>query len=325
MNGLRRSLPLGAVSEEEAIRKALEVSARPELREAGVWKHEVDTYMAEMLDRKILSKYFAPSRHSVLLAFGRKFAIEHPRQVTTEIAQRWHDELKVEHSPNTARSYVAHVRSFYKWLIENKKTHENPTASVKVNREPTKARILFLEFNAVKKLLLAAEKENMELAYVLHIGFLSGLRKNEVIESRPKWLDLKQNTVHVTTTPTFEPKGRENRTIPMHPLLKKFLRRYLPWLKKEYGENPTFMFRPDQGHGDYMYRTDFKKAYNKFMTSQKLRWCTPHVMRHSFASNLVIKNVSIYKVAKWMGDTVEVTEDHYAHVAPQDSDIERMK
>lgn len=50
---------------------------------------------------------------------------------------------------------------------------------------------------------------------------------------------------------------------------------------------------------------------------------TAHVMRHTFASIAVQSNVSIYKVARWMGDGVEVVEKHYAHLAPQDVDIEK--
>ena len=50
-------------------------------------------------------------------------------------------------------------------------------------------------------------------------------------------------------------------------------------------------------------------------------WITPHVARHTFASILAQKGESIYKIAKWLGDTLEVTEKHYAHLAPGDTAI----
>ena len=50
-------------------------------------------------------------------------------------------------------------------------------------------------------------------------------------------------------------------------------------------------------------------------------WITPHVARHTFASILAQKGESIYKIAKWLGDTTEVTEKHYAHLAPGDTAI----
>jgi site-specific recombinase XerD len=46
-------------------------------------------------------------------------------------------------------------------------------------------------------------------------------------------------------------------------------------------------------------------------------------VRHTFASLLAQKGISIYKVAGWLGDGLEVTVDHYAHLAPQDRDLQR--
>ena len=33
---------------------------------------------------------------------------------------------------------------------------------------------------------------------------------------------------------------------------------------------------------------------------------TPHIMRHTFASLLASAGVSIYKIAKWLGDDVDM-------------------
>lgn len=48
---------------------------------------------------------------------------------------------------------------------------------------------------------------------------------------------------------------------------------------------------------------------------------TFHDLRRTFASLLVSQGVSIYKVAKWLGDTVDVAEDTYGHLIPQDDEI----
>jgi integrase len=57
------------------------------------------------------------------------------------------------------------------------------------------------------------------------------------------------------------------------------------------------------------------------MKAQAVGWVTPHVMRHTFASLLAIDGKSIYKIAAWLGDTVRVTERVYAHLCPQDGDV----
>jgi site-specific recombinase XerC len=58
------------------------------------------------------------------------------------------------------------------------------------------------------------------------------------------------------------------------------------------------------------------------MESQDLRWVTPHIMRHSFASNLATADVSIFKISEWLGDDVRVVQRSYAKLAPADGDIQ---
>jgi hypothetical protein len=54
---------------------------------------------------------------------------------------------------------------------------------------------------------------------------------------------------------------------------------------------------------------------------ERIAWVTPHVMRHTFASLLASQGVSLYKIAKWLGDTLATTEKHYAHPVPEDDAV----
>ena len=47
-------------------------------------------------------------------------------------------------------------------------------------------------------------------------------------------------------------------------------------------------------------------------------------MRRSFASNLGSRGISIYKVARWLGDGVSVVEKSYGYLAPADRDIDAL-
>jgi integrase len=82
------------------------------------------------------------------------------------------------------------------------------------------------------------------------------------------------------------------------------------------------MLRPDVPHGEARYRYDFRRPWNDFMETQGSDWVTPHVMRHTFASLLASKGVSIYKIALSFGDDVRVVQKHYAKLLPKDEDIE---
>ena len=52
--------------------------------------------------------------------------------------------------------------------------------------------------------------------------------------------------------------------------------------------------------------------------------CNLHSLRHTFASQLVMAGVSIYKVSRWLGHSDVKTTMIYAHLAPQDADINRI-
>jgi len=52
--------------------------------------------------------------------------------------------------------------------------------------------------------------------------------------------------------------------------------------------------------------------------------CSPHVLRHTFASHLVMKGISIYKVSQWLGHRSVNTTMIYAHLAPQDDEINKL-
>ena len=46
-----------------------------------------------------------------------------------------------------------------------------------------------------------------------------------------------------------------------------------------------------------------------------------HALRHTFASHLVMKGVSIYEVSQWLGHKSVNTTMIYAHLAPQHDEI----
>jgi integrase len=72
-----------------------------------------------------------------------------------------------------------------------------------------------------------------------------------------------------------------------------------------------------------IYRWDFGRPFDLYMEEQEAQWVTPHIMRHTFASLLASAGVSIYKIAKWLGDDVRTVQRHYAKLLPNDSEIER--
>jgi integrase len=162
---------------------------------------------------------------------------------------------------------------------------------------------------------LIAECRDDALRFVLFCGFHAGMRKEEVIEARPEWFDLASGHVHIGPTPTWIPKDRERRSVPLSPSFRLFL--------AGYGLPSPYMLAPKVKRGRARYRYDFRRPFQAHLKACGVR-CTFHDARRTFASLLVSAGVSIYKVAKYLGDGVGVVEKHYGHLQADNGELDRV-
>jgi integrase len=73
-----------------------------------------------------------------------------------------------------------------------------------------------------------------------------------------------------------------------------------------------------RGKGKFFGR-DMYMAYRKHLEDQGFEdRANPHIMRHTRATLMLMDGVSIYKVARRLGDTVATIEKTYAHAIVQD-------
>lgn len=295
-----------AIQEAERVRRT---DGPVKRAEAGECKAEIERYVAACLAEG-LSKATMDSRKYVLQGFVDELEASTPRHIGVVACERWFAARMQKHE-HTAVSYLNQVRWWFVWLIERGVVTRDPTAGIKVPKLKMRHRKVFLLPPDARRLLDACT--DSDLKFALYCGLHAGMRKKEIIEARPGWFDLEEGLIHVQATPTFEPKGRDNRTIPMTEEFKA-------WMRKEFPPRSPFVLHPEVEHGKYRYRYDFRKAFDGLVADCGLS-ITFHDLRRTFASLLVSKGVSLYKVAKWLGDTLKVVQDTYGHLIPQDDEI----
>jgi integrase len=136
--------------------------------------------------------------------------------------------------------------------------------------------------------------------------------------AKVSWFDLKAGLLHVSNDQGFTSKDSENRTVPLtndfHEFVKVFLRNRDP---KE------FCLKHGRHAGRGKYRYDFQRSVRSHFARCSVD-LDIHGMRRSFASNLVSEGESIYIVAQWLGDGVQVVQKHYAYLAPHAGSINRL-
>lgn len=220
-------------------------------------------------------------------------------------------------NPRTAAAYLRIVRRWLDWCRSAGHLRNNPADGLVAPKTRPRIRRRFLTAPQSRQLLsLAAELDaSGELSFICFCALHAGLRKGEIIEARPEWFDLSSGLLHVQHTPTFVVKDRDNRTIPLTDTFLAFLR--------SWSMPGPFCIAPTVKHGKHRYRYDFNRKWKTLLKAYQAHDLTFHDLRRTFASLLVSAGTSIYKVAKWMGDSVAVVEERYGHLIPKDTDINK--
>src|SRR5258708_1018236 len=267
----------------------------------------LEVYLA--IRKEVLSPRFFSSVNAVLRELDSDLDVPSPAHVTTEMLQLWANAKLHSVKASSLESYVTWIRRFFDWCVAKELSHENPALGISLPRSRKPFRRNFLLKRQVTRLI--SECLDSELRYCLYCGLHAGLRLNEVVMSRPEWFDLDAGLLHITQGPNFETKDRDDRTIPLTEEFRAFL--------VQYGLREPYMIAAHKSEGK-VYRVYFRKRFVSYIASKGIAMSF-HDCRRTFASLLVSEGVSIYKVAKWLGDGVQVVERHYGHLIPADPQI----
>ena len=168
-------------------------------------------------------------------------------------------------------------------------------------------------------------KENDVVRDVVVIGFYTGMRLNEIVNLKWKNVDL-NNKIITVGDEEFTTKGKEQRFIPIcDEAMEVLFRRQKAVVSSQNKSsnvlvhhlcadgNNNYVFCKGKGvkfTGDYFSKR-FKSACLKAGIDKSIHF---HSLRHSFASNLVQKGVSLYKIKELLGHSSVSTTEIYSHL-----------
>ena len=184
-----------------------------------------------------------------------------------------------------------------------------PTTKVKKPKYDNK-RVRFLshvETHTLFEILKGKSHETYEMALLsLHCG----LRAGEVFSLKWKDIDLAHGLITLLDT-----KSSKTRTLSITADVKAF------FMAKGQGNKQDFVF-PNRKTGDI--RKRISKSFPRSVTEAGLnegivdrrQRVTFHTLRHTFASWLVMENISLYDVKELLGHATLTMTERYAHLAP---------
>lgn len=195
------------------------------------------------------------------------------------------------------------LRSFFKYckkagIIEvNHAEHLERLEEEKVER-------VYLTSNKVNTLIEAIEHPLIKL--VIITLFFTGARISECLNLELDDIDFKKKALLIR-----KGKGNKSRTLPLHPELAFALQNYINRWRVDSDTNKLFLTERSGKLSDVYVNRVLKETVKKLKWDKKI---TCHVLRHSFASELVRKNVHIVAVKELLGHASLKTTSGYAHI-----------
>ena len=230
-----------------------------------------------------------------------------------EIAQRYMDHrAKSGMSPKTRREERRVLRKFFKWAVKQNYCMEDPTEEIAAPRLP-KRRPRFFSEEELKQIFECAKDPYKTIFKFL---YLTGLRTGELcnLEWRDYNTNLKTLTIRIVSankkqrTPGNKTKREE--TIPLCMAGVQVLEE-----RKKARDSERFIFLNHGGNrldNDNIYRN-----LKPILTDQHIAEASPHTFRHTFASHLVIRGISIYIVKDLLRHASVKEKEIYAHLSKE--------
>jgi integrase len=310
-------------------------------RSLGVEDPTLARRIARQLEKDIiLGVNEVPDERSLFSDFRARYeehakAHKRPRTVATE---QWALDLLVKHQPihllqnltptkvealkaNLIRTGLSrasinvalnHLSAIFATAVKWRLLSKNPLSNVS-KMKTEKALPRFVTGPQINRLLDAARGHSRDLYLVFLLGIYAGLRKNEIGHARWEWFDFERKTITLSPHEGFHIKDSDCRTIPLH---HRIIEALLPERQDE-----GYIFFPERTSYKGFYRYEFKKNFALICKQADLEWVTPHVLRHTFASQLAIAGVSLYKISQWLGHSKFSTTQIYAHLQASDEEI----
>lgn len=241
-------------------------------------------------------------------------------EALTKSMQDWnHDDIsdvliyltKAGKSPRSIARSLSALRSFYKFLREQKLRTDNPVAA---HKTPKLGRALPKDLSEqdVEALLYTADTSTalgLRDRAMLEVLYACGLRVSELINLRIDLINLNQGYLRILG------KGNKERLVPLGQIAAEWIEKYIQDARPHLYKSATdYLFLTQ--HGGIMSRQNFWYAIKRYALQAGIQSeLSPHTLRHAFATHLLNHGADLRVVQMLLGHSDLSTTQIYTHVA----------
>ena len=239
--------------------------------------------------------------------------------VTTKLIRAWmmaeiRGELRTDDSSEglcaaSVKRKLSCIKAFFRFLVKEKVVKENPAADISGPKLPKRLPVFVKEEEMESILCTAEAKEGfsgLRNFLLLLMVYDTGMRCSEIVGLRLEHVDLSRSCIRIFG------KGEKWREVPIMNELVKDIECYLIIRKRMVKQEHGFFFVTDKGepiYANFVYRLVSKEL--KVHTS--LSKCSPHVLRHTFATHLLNNGAPIQGIKELLGHSSLAAAQVYTH------------
>lgn len=253
--------------------------------------------------------------------FLNHFNIDHINNIKTLTSTDFRDYqsflLENGLSQSSVNGHFRPIKAFINFLVENEYIDKSPL-KIKSLKSPKKLP-KFLSDNEIELMIHACRRTSDKLIFILM--FTTGLRRNELVTLRLN--DLKDGRISI------KGKGDRERNLLLPLGVNTLLESYIVERISKWGtEKYDTIFLSQIGEpftGDAIYAKIKSIATKAGFSEQRVKEITPHVLRHTFATNMVSCGADIRVVQGALGHQNLETTQIYAHLKSSALDAAMMR
>ncbi|ROT13345.1 recombinase [Muribaculaceae bacterium Isolate-105 (HZI)] len=239
---------------------------------------------------------------------GGRYAFD-PASVTLLDLREWIFSLsKRGSSPRTVRRKVQALRAFYRWMMRCRGLQANPAAELTLPKleKPLPVFVRPEETESVlNEEVDMTDFEQVRDRLIVDMLYTTGMRCSELTGLTDAGVDLTRGELKV------HGKRNKDRLIPFGKELADMIRHYQTLRNNTAGRSELFFVRSD---GRPLYRKlVYNVVYRALQPTTALRR-SPHVLRHSFATDMLNDGADINAVRRLLGHESLSTTQIYTHI-----------
>jgi len=290
----------------------------------------LDLLIPEFLEYLEIEKFCSPLTVGAYRRYLRRFynwlsensSITKPEDINLDLIRKYRLYLAHLHTRNGAQlkrisqSYhIIALRSFLRYLLVQRDTFTLSPDKIELPKQSSRS-VSFLNSEQVERLLNSPQISNrigLRDRAILETLFSTGLRVSELVSLNRDHIDLKRQEFGVRG------KGNKLRVVFLSDTSAQWIRRYLQSRQDNF--KPLFIRYSGRIHtaknGEKMRLT--ARSIQKIVIKYAKRCglpikVSPHTLRHSFATDLLIGGADIRSVQEMLGHESIRTTQVYTHV-----------